>query len=225
MKTIRVDQKIMPSFHFQFLLLYFDLPNGSWLELKAWKPTYWTKRPFLLPLRLPQILRGKTLLSSPWKLSLLSHLIFSVLLLFDIHVHYFPVVSLLVTDLCTLNLVFVFFTHTSSHFSHLCYSCFPFHFFAFSNSFIFSSLYRVFPHVLLFVCFVSNNSLHLHTFVIYFHNIILGLIIQLVCPLLESTASLFYFILKYFNIGSLYFLPFTFQLNFIRPFQVHFLLS
>jgi hypothetical protein len=172
------------------------------------------KRPFLLPLHLPQIPRGKTLLSSPWKLSLLSHLIFSVLLLFDIHAPYSPVVSLLVTDFCTLNLTLVFFTHTSFHLSHLCYSCLPFHLFAFSNS----------PRLLHSVCFVSHNSLHLHTFAIHFHNMNLRLIIQLVCPLLESTALMFYFILPYLNFGSLYFFPFAFQLNFIRLFQVYFLL-
>ena len=133
MKTIRVDQKMMPSVHFQFLLVYFDFPNGSWLKLKGWKPKYWTKRTFILPLHLPQIPRRKTLLSSPWKLSFLSHLTFSVLLLFDIHAHYSPVVSHLVTDLCTPNLAPVFFTQTSFHLSRLCYSCFPFQFFAFSN--------------------------------------------------------------------------------------------
>lgn len=71
---------------------------------------------------------------------------------------------------------------------------------------------------------VSHTSLHLHTVVINFHNINLRLVIQLVCPLLESAALLFYFILPNLNFGSLYFLPFIFQLNFIRLFQVHFFL-
>jgi hypothetical protein len=143
--------------------------------------------------------------------------------LFDIHAHYSPVVSLLVTDFCTLNLTLVFFTHTYFHLSHLCYSCFPFHFLAFSNSFLFF-IQSVSARLLHSVCFASHNSLHLHTFVIHFHNINLRLLIQLVCPLLESTVLLFYFIFPYLNFGSLYFLPFTLQLNFIRLFQVHFLL-
>jgi hypothetical protein len=108
---------------------------------------------------------------------------------FDIHVRYIPVVSLLVTGFCTLNLALVFFTLTRTSFF-----------------------------------FVSHTSLHLHTVVINFHDINLRLVTQLVCPLLESTALLFYFTLPYLNFGSLYFLSFIFQLNLIRLFQVHFFL-
>jgi hypothetical protein len=100
-------------------------------------------------------------------LSLLTHLTFSVLLLFDIHVHCFPVVSLLVTDLCKLNLALVFLKHTSFQLSHLCYSCFPFHFFAFSNSFLFLLYTECFPicYTLFVSCLIilSTYTLSLYT--------------------------------------------------------------
>jgi len=70
-------------------------------------------------------------------------------------------------------------------FSHFTFSLSLVHSFCFF-------IHSVSPRLLHFVCFESHNSLYLHAFVIYLHNFNLRLIIQLFCPLLESTALFFY---------------------------------
>jgi hypothetical protein len=150
--------------------------------------------------------------------------------LFDIHVHYFPLVSLLVTELCTLNLALAFFAHTSFQLSRLCYSWFAFHVFSFSKLFLFllctHAVLRLHTFVILmFVCFVSYKSLHLYTFVIYFHSNSLRLIIQLTFPLLEFSQVIILLYPAITQFRFTLFISFYFSNIFIRPFQVPFLYS